>query len=141
MANKVRTHMDVDSLSEPKMTPKHLTKQEFARRLYKLMIGKAWTQSELARQADLPRDSISTYMRAKSLPTPQSLQALAKAFGVKPEDLLPNHMESAMSEENPAFSMQVSDSNPAKAWVRVNRLVNFSTATKIAELLEADAST
>lgn len=140
MPNKVRTHMDVDSMSDPKLTPKHLTKQEFAKRLYKLMITRGWRQSDLARQAGLPRDSISTYMRAKSLPTPQSLQALAKAFNTKPEDLLPNQLESAMDEENPAFSMQASSANPGKAWVRVNRLVNFGTATKIAELLEADGS-
>lgn len=140
MPNKVRTQMNVDSLSEKKMTPKHLTKQEFARRLYKLMMSKGWTQSELARRADLPRDSISVYARSKSLPTPQSLQKLAKAFDMPAEELLPNHMEHAMDEETPAFSMQESSANPGKAWVRVNRLMNFSTATKIAELLEADAS-
>lgn len=140
MPNRVRTHMDVDTATDGKMIPKHLTKQEFARRVYKLMIARGWTQSELARQSGLPRDSISVYVRAKSLPTPTSLQALAKAFGMPAEELLPNHLEHAMDEENPAFSMQVSDSNPNKAWVRVNRLVNFSTATKIAELLETDAS-
>ncbi len=140
MPNKVRTHMDADTMSDGKMMPKHLTKQEFARRIYNLMVGRGWTQSELARQADLPRDSVSVYMRAKSLPTPQSLQKLARALGVPAEELLPNHLEHAMDEENPAFDMKVSNANPSKAWVRVNRLVNFSTATKIAELLEADAS-
>lgn len=139
MANRVRTHMDVDALPDAKLTPKHLTKQEFARRLYKLMMARGWRQSELARRAGLPRDSISTYVRGKSLPSPQNLLALAKALDMKPEDILPNHMESALeNEDNPAFSMVQSDTRPGKAWVRVNRLVNFSTATKIAELLEND---
>lgn len=138
MANKVRTHISSDAPTDKKLTPKHLTKQEFAKRVYQLMLGKGWNQSELSRRSGLPRDSISVYIRAKSLPTPGNLQKLADAFGVKSDELLPNHLESAIDEDNPSFEMRVSTSLPSKAWVRVNRLVSMSTATKIAELLEAD---
>ncbi len=140
MAKINHMQMNVDTSTDEKLLPKHLTKQDFARRVYKLMVARGWNQSELARRAGLPRDSISVYVRAKSLPTPQSLRALAKALGVDPADLLPNHIEHAMDEESPSFDMKASNAQPNKAWVRVNRLVNFSTATKIAELLEADAT-
>jgi transcriptional regulator with XRE-family HTH domain len=127
-----------DSPTDPTLQPKHLTKQEFGKRLYRLMLGKGWSQSELARQAGLPRDAISVYIRGKSLPTAVNLAALAKTFGVQEYELLPNHAESAIDEDNPAFEMKVSPSAPNVAWVRVNRMVSLSTAVKIAELLEND---
>lgn len=137
MTNKVRTHIR-DAATENSLSPKHLTKQEFGRRLYNLMLKKGWHQSELARRADLPRDSISVYVRGRSLPTPQSLKALADALGVSPDELLPNHVESAIDADNPAFEMKVSPNAPDVAWMRVNRLVTVKTALKIMELLESD---
>src|SRR3546814_4094336 len=54
----------VDPAGEPRnlLTPRHLTKQEFGRRLYQLMLAKNWSQADLARRAELGRDSISTYI-------------------------------------------------------------------------------
>lgn len=138
MPRKTRTHLLTDAATPDALVPKHLTKQEFGKRLYRLMLGKGWHQSELARQSGLPRDSISTYIRGKSLPTPQNLEVLAACFGIKTEELLPNHTESAIDEENPAFEMKVSTSAPGTAWVRVNRLVTMTTAIKIADLLDHD---
>jgi len=136
MTRDVRTHIG-DSV-DPGATPKHLTKQEFGRRLYVLMMKRGWRQSDLARAADMPRDSVSTYIRGKVLPTPQNLQKLAEALGVQPSDLLPNHIESAIGEDAASLEFRVSVSEPNMAWLRVNRLVKLSTATKIAELLERD---
>ena len=82
-------------------------KAEFARRLQEVMIRKGWNQSELARRASeyLPkpekgqkrgfgigRDSISHYMRGKMLPLPLYLDAIAKALGERPEDLMPTNV-------------------------------------------------
>lgn len=132
------TRFHVDELPEGHLMPKHLTKQQFGRRLYQLMLARGWNQSELARQAGLPRDSISTYVRGVALPTPKSLQALAVALGVPAGEVLPNAIEAAVDEDHPSFEMKVSPSAPNMAWLRVNRLVSLSTATKIAELIEAD---
>lgn len=138
MPRKVHTYVPSDSSSQAP-TPKHLTKQEFGRRVYQHMLGKGWTQSELSRKADIPRDSISVYVRGRSMPTPQNLEKLAKAFGVTADDLLPNHTETAIvDEENPAFEMKVSTAAPGMAWLRVNRMVSMSTAVKIAAILEND---
>lgn len=139
MARKNRTHISDTALdSRSTLAPKHLTRQEFARRIYRLMLARGWNQSELARRADLPRDSVSTYIRAKVLPTPQSVQRLAVALGVTPEELLPNHVESAIEEDTPSLEMKVSVNAPSKAWLRVNRLVSLATAARVIDLIEAE---
>jgi transcriptional regulator with XRE-family HTH domain len=125
----------MDKLTLP---PKQITKQEFGKRLYQLMLSRGWNQSELARQADLPRDSISTYVRGVAFPTPKSLKALAGALGVPMTEVLPNAIEPADDDELPSFEMKVPPSAPNTAWLRVNRLVSLSTATKIAQLIESD---
>lgn len=132
------TRFHVDELPDGHLAPKHLTKQQFGRRLYQLMLTRGWNQSELARQAGLPRDSISTYVRGVALPTPKSLQALAKALDMPAPEILPNAVEMALDEDHPSLEIKVSPSAPNTAWLRVNRLVSLSTATKIAELLESD---
>lgn len=142
MPRKVRTHMTGDDRSDEEvegaLIPRALSRQAFGRRLYQLMLARDWNQSELARQAGLGRDAVSTYIRGKVLPTPQSLRALARALEVDVSSLLPNHTESAIDEDTPAFEMKVSPNGPSVAWLRVNRLVSLKTAVKIAEMLEAD---
>ncbi|NKD45373.1 helix-turn-helix transcriptional regulator [Haematospirillum jordaniae] len=140
MPRKVRTHIaGAEELRSFPLAPKSLTKQEFGKRLYRLMLAKGWHQSELARQAGVPRDAVSVYIRGKSLPTPVNLQKLADAIGLPAEELLPNHAEGAIDEDElPAFEMKVSSGAPNMAWVRVNRLVSTQTAVKIAELLDND---
>jgi transcriptional regulator with XRE-family HTH domain len=121
----------------PKLTPKHLTKQEFGRRLYQLMLEKGWRQSELARQAGIQRNAVSTYVLGKALPTDINLRRLAQVFKMKPEELLPNHMHSAIDSDNPMVSIQVSPNAPNKAWLRVNQLVDTALAVKIIGMLQA----
>lgn len=136
MARSIRTHLPSDSGTPGTLIPKHMTKQEFGKRLYSLMLAKSWNQSELGRQSGLPRDSISTYVRGRSLPTPQNLEALAKAFGVESTELLPNYMEAALDADIPSLEMKSGDHG--MSWLRVNRLVSTATAIKIVELLEND---
>lgn len=141
MASMDRVHISQGksgSFMNPKLTPKHLTKQEFARRLYQLMIGKGWRQSEMARRAKIQRNAISTYMLGKSFPTAANLRKLAQLFDMEPEDLLPNHIESAIDADNPALSMQVSPGAPDKAWLRINQLVPTALAVKILTLLQEE---
>lgn len=137
MSPKNRVH--IDELPTGGLAPKHISKQEFGRRIYRELMARGWNQSELARQTGLPRDSVSTYVRGVSLPTPKSLQKLADAFGTTPADLLPNSIEAAIEEDVPSLEMKVSVSAPSTAWLRVNRLVSLSTAARVIELVEADA--
>lgn len=138
MVRKVRSHLEDPAADISRLAPRHLTKQEFGRRLYTAMVEKGWNQSELARRAELTRDSVSTYVRGASLPTPQSLKKLAEALGTTPEALLPNYVEGAIDAANPSFEMKVSPSRPTEAWLRVDQAVTTETALEIAKLLNAD---
>ena len=120
------------------MTPNALTKQEFGRRLAKLIRERNWTQSDAAREASLGRDAISNYVNGHNFPTPRSLEALAAAFDVSIEDLFPNAMMNALEDEHPAFELRVAAGHPGKAWVRINRAMTFETATEIARLLNVE---
>lgn len=117
------------------LTPKALTKQELGRRLSAMLIERNMTQSDLSRAADLGRDSISTYVSGKTFPTPKALQALAHALGVERSDLLPNEIMSAMDDQVPAVELKQAAGHPGVAWLRVNRLMSFSTACEIIKLI------
>ena len=137
MAKSARTAL-APTKDKTSLAPKMLTKQEFGRRVYELMIKKDWNQSDLARHANLGRDSISTYVRGKALPDPRNLQRLAKALGVEASALLPNTMESAIDAEHPAFEIKMAHGDPGKVWLKVNRMVMAPTATKIFDLIQKD---
>jgi transcriptional regulator with XRE-family HTH domain len=102
------------------------------------MSERGWNQSELARQASLPRDSISVYVRGRSLPSAQSLGRLADALGVDPEELLQSNAEIGREADSPSLELRISAADPSKAWLRVERLLSARTATKIVELIAAD---
>jgi transcriptional regulator with XRE-family HTH domain len=138
MARSYRTHISAGRPAKSRLTPKHMTKEEFARRLYGLMIEKGWRQADLARAAGLPRNAISVYLRGASLPNPDSLKKLAKALDVEPDILLPNYKESAIDRDNPALEFRVSPGDPKTAWLRINRSVSTSLAIKIMGLLEEE---
>jgi transcriptional regulator with XRE-family HTH domain len=138
MPRKVRTHIMTDTTSDLRLAPRHHSKQEFGKRLRRLMLGKGWNQSELARQSNLPRDSISVYIRGRSLPTPSSLQGLSTALGLSTEELLPNQIEGAIDEDMPSLEFRVSSSDPRRGWLQVNRLVTVRAAVRIVEILEND---
>lgn len=135
MTRKTRTHITPESAAAAALAPKYMTKHDFARRLYTLMHQKGWHQSELARQAGIPRDSVSVYIRGVSMPTPLKLQALAKALDLKPEELLPNNALNAMAEDQPSFEMRISPGSSKVAWLRFDCAVSVRTASKIVELL------
>lgn len=140
MARNTRTHLP-DGIGAPAssqdLTPKHLTKQAFGRRLSNLMHSKGWHQSELGRRADIARDLISSYVRGIRFPTPVNLDKLAKALSVSEAQLLPNHMEAAIDSDHPAFEAKTSDAAPGTAWLRVNQLVSEKTALEVWKLLQA----
>ncbi len=129
----------IDTLPEsPTATPKHLSKQEFGRLLYRKMLERGWSQSDLARKSGIAKDSISNYIRGKALPFSLNLQKLADVFGESPADLLPNSLEAAIDEDVPSLEMRVSVSAPNMAWLRVNRLVSLGTAARVVEMINND---
>lgn len=140
-------HDPSDERGEP-LTPDQLTKQEFGRRLQKALHDRNWSQADLVRAIEeatgdkMGRDAISTYINGRSFPTPSSLNKLCKALDMTREELFPNALIAATQDENPAFEMRAAAGQIGKAWVRVNRMMSFETAAKIAALLnEEDART
>lgn len=138
MIRDIRHHTDNIAGDGLSLAPKHLTKQEFGKRVYRLMLSKGWNQSELARQAGIPRDSVSTYVRGISLPTPGNLIKVAQALGVDGDTLLPNYVEGAIDRDSPSLELRVSPNQPNEAWLRVDRRVTMATATKVIDLLNND---
>lgn len=121
--------MDVD------LSVKTIRRTEFAKRLYSLMMAKNWNQSDLARQANLGRDSVSQYIRANNTPSPRNLKKLADALGVEPVELYPNYEAAAVEEEMPALSFRQMPGDEEHMWVRINKKVPKAVAAKIMLLL------
>ncbi len=139
MVRKIRHHLDkADGGDDLNLAPRHLTKQEFGRRVYAAILSKGWNQSYTAKRAGLTRDSISNYVRGNAIPTPESLTKLATALGMEPEDLLPNYIEGAIDSDHPSIEIRVSPNQPREAWLRVDRQVSLDTALKITDLLNND---
>ena len=140
MARSRTTHLiDTNDMAKSPLVRKHLTRQDFGKRLYSMMLEKGWTQSEFARQADIPRDRISNFVRGNNMPEPHNLKKIAKALGVEPDDLLPNYTEEAIQMElNPALEVRASSSDPTRSWVRLNREVSTATVIKLMQALEED---
>lgn len=137
MARDYHTHIEENKFLNSQTAPKHLSRQAFGRRLFSHMRAKGWTQAELARRAGILRDSVSNYVRGNSLPSPQNLLKIAKALGVEADDLLANYAEQAVQDDiEPPFDLKTSAADPSKAWLRVNRMVSFPAALKIAEILK-----
>lgn len=122
------------------LTPTLLTREAFGRRVYNLMLKKGWRQSELARRADIQRSSISAYIRGQAFPTDINLDRIAKALGVEKTDLLPNQAIQAMQDSHSSFEIRVHETDKSKAWIKVNQLVNASTAAKVFQLLNDDVA-
>ena len=126
-------------------------KAEFARRLQAAMIRKGWNQSELARRASdlLPRpaagqkrgktigrDLISHYVRGMMLPGPANLEAIAKALGLRAEDLMPSGVPHAGGDASP---FKLEQAGEGRMFIRLNRTISPNAANKImAILLEED---
>jgi transcriptional regulator with XRE-family HTH domain len=144
MARKAYTRMPPSTGDDS--TPRSLTKQEFGRRLYNLMMKNNWNQSDLARAAfgldehgqAKGRDSVSSYIRGRSFPDPKNLKKLADALGIEPHELLPNTLASAIEIERPAFQMRQAEGHSDKVWLQVNQLVTFKIAAKIVDILKGE---
>lgn len=126
----------------PPDAPQDAVKGEFARRLQERLIAKGMRQSDLARATALHmpkdtkfgRDSVSIYIRGKSLPGPTSLAAMAKALDCKPEDLMPSRGLPSANEASPSLdAKELADGN---VWLRVNQAVPWDVAISVMSALK-----
>lgn len=142
MSRKDRTHLvaeDQEPQERVSFEAGRATKEEFGRRLYHLLLKKGWRQAELARRADLKRDSISNYVRGRTFPTPLSLKKLAAALGMTEAELLPNHQIAAIDSDSPQFEIRASEADSRMALLKIRKVVSFETAAKVAALINEDS--
>jgi transcriptional regulator with XRE-family HTH domain len=116
-----------------------IPKGDFGARVKLVMESKGWNQSELARRAGLNRDAVSTYIRGAVYPTELSLQALARALDVDPEELLPSVEQAGRAKGAlPSIHITVPSHRQNEAWLKVDRRVSLKTALAVAQLLDDD---
>jgi hypothetical protein len=104
------------------------------------MDSKGWSQSDTARAASkfLPagetfrRDSISTYIRGV-IPHGKNKAALAKAFGLEPDELVSPPLKRGM----PCSLLPV-DGDPKATRLIVDAEVSNETALAVAKLVNSD---
>lgn len=140
MTRRPTVHTDPTEL--PSGAPADAVKMEFARRLQRAMVEKGWTQSELSRRAAkfapeerFIRDNVSEYIRGKVLPGPVHLNALCKALGKKPEDLVPSR---GLQTTAAATPFSVTDAGDGKMWLRVNLAVSWDQAMEIQKIIRGE---
>lgn len=121
---------------------KRALNQGFSRKLQAAMVARGWNQSDLARQAAIHmpdkkfgRDNVSKYLKGTTTPLPLHLNALSKALGMSPEDLLPDRgrILAIDMEDNPSLAMRAA--GEGTVFLRINQTVPTPTALKIVELL------
>jgi transcriptional regulator with XRE-family HTH domain len=123
-------------------------KQAMGRRIQKRLTELGMNQSDLARAASkhtprgkpVGRDSISGYIRGRSIPNAVNLHAIAAALKMAPEDILPEIIgPNSETDAEPAFSIQGIPDKPGRVWLRINQPVGVDAALEIMGLIKADA--
>lgn len=112
-------------------SPRDRQKAMFAAALERRMRAKGWQQSDLVRASGLSRDNISVYCRARSLPTPEKMAALARAFECSVDDLVPSLDESGA----PSISFTQLANEPQWGHLLIDARVPFSIAADLMTLL------
>lgn len=125
-----------DIAATAQLLPPDLAKQEFGQRLYKALLDKNWSQSDLARAVDTGRDSVSKYVRGLQMPEPPMQEKIAKALGLHPEDLFPR-FQGAPTEVH-GLEIKRLTGRPGLSWVRFNQVMTNGGAAKLIALVDAD---
>ena len=115
---------------------KILTRQEFGKRLYNFMMQKRMSQSDLSRASGMGRDSISQYVRGRSVPAPRNLAKLADALDVEVDVLFPNYDAQANAREEATLQIKSIESDAENFWLRVNMKVPAEKAIEVMNILK-----
>lgn len=126
----------------------------FARNLEDARVRKGWNQSEVATEATkhmpkdrwgrpkkkVGRDMISGYTRERTKPSAVTLNAIAKAFNMDPEELLPRQAPLPLQRKEPQFPpFSMREQSDGMVWLRVNRVVTLDVALQVAALMKGAA--
>jgi transcriptional regulator with XRE-family HTH domain len=114
-------------------------KEEFGEKLRHYMNQRGWNQSDLAREADLRRDAISTYVRGKVWPDPSNLRKLSDALRVTPGDLIKgmSDVPSSSPSRQTTPQVEIQQTGENEIFLRINRSVSLEQAAQILAILKA----
>jgi len=115
---------------------KVLTRQEFGQRLYSFLMQKKMSQSDLSRASGMGRDSISQYVRGRSVPSPKNLQKLCDALDVEPDVLFPNYDAQANAIEQATLEIKSIEADTENFWLRINMKVPAMKALEVMKILK-----
>ena len=113
------------------------TKEEFGEKLRHYMNKRGWNQSDLARESDLRRDAISTYVRGKVFPDPSNLRKLADALDVAPGDLIKGMSDMPSAPRQATSQVEIQQTGENEIFLRINRSVSLEQAAQILSILKA----
>ena len=113
-----------------------LTRQEFGKRLYSFLMQKKMSQSDLSRASGMGRDSISQYVRGRSVPSPKNLQKLCDALDVEPDVLFPNYDAQANAIEQATLEIKSIEADTENFWLRINMKVPAMKALEVMKILK-----
>ncbi|MFY9294467.1 MAG: helix-turn-helix transcriptional regulator [Methylorubrum rhodinum] len=113
---------------------------QLARNVKVLMETKGWTPSELARQAGISKQVVSTLNLGYTRPTRHNLLAIARALGVPVTQLDPEYEDIVANsvDTTPTLSATQAPDKPGYAVLIVNRIVRWRTAIEVQKLLAED---
>lgn len=139
MARAVTTVKHVEAIATHTAGPEDFVRAQYARTLHQAMQKKGLSQADLARKVDMGRDSINTYIKGRTMPSVATQEKLARALGMRPEELCPQISEKKDIDILPALEIRQSISNPDKAWLRVNQEVPIGVAAQVIAILQKPA--
>lgn len=133
-------------------SPEEIARRELSRRLVEIMMKRNLKQADIAagvfgrwpakkgQAAGFARgrDSVSQWVRGRSLPDPRNLQRLADFLGIKPEELIPPSAFVRQAHENPAVEIRQIAGETGMAWLTVNRACSTMAAAQILDILNKD---
>jgi len=113
-------------------------KRKLSNNLKARLSEKGWSQAELARNADIGRDSVNTYILQKAFPTADLFLKLCKALDMEPDQLCSGAVNSTDAMlELPCETKIVDDG----MFIRFSGVLEVDTALAIATLIAKDAVT
>lgn len=136
MTKTIMTRGGNTALNDIDYSQKILTRQEFGKRLFNFMMQKRMSQSDLSRASGMGRDSISQYVRGRSVPSPKNLSKLADALDVEVDVLFPNYDAQSNATEQPTFEMKSIESDAENFWLRINMKVPALKALEVMKILK-----
>ncbi len=149
MSRKAR-HLPPDTdrmIGRAPMAPDDIARRQLSRRLVEVMMERDLKQADIAEGVfgknpktgyALGRDSVSQWVRGRSLPEPRNLQWLADFLGMDRSELVPPSAFNRQAHEDPAVELRQVSGEPGMAWIRVNRACSTVAAAQILDILNKD---